>query len=196
MIIGLHGNKRAGKDTAYSFIQSMYPHAQRLAFADKIKESLAALFGVSIREINTLKEEGGVFKVESQSLEHSYTWRSFAQRYGTEAHRDIFGENFWVDMILPKDPGLISDNQLLIVTDVRFKNEAERIKYLGGHIIYIDRLNLLNNDSHISEERLPEEYFSYIINNNSSLSQFKERVFEVIRQLNIPSCTNYDHRQE
>ena len=83
MIIGLHGNKRAGKDTAYEFIKSAYPDAVRLAFADKIKESLAALFGVSIREINTLKEEKGVFKIQSESFQHSYTWRSFAQRYGT-----------------------------------------------------------------------------------------------------------------
>lgn len=195
MIIGLHGNKRAGKDTAYSFIKSTYPHAQRLAFADKIKESLAALFGVSIREINTLKEERGVFKIESQSFEHSYTWRSFAQRYGTEAHRDIFGEDFWVDMILPKEPESLDENELLIITDVRFQNEAERIKHLGGHIVYINRLNLFHNDSHISEERLSDEYFSYIINNNSSLDQFKERVLEVISQLDIPSYTNHDHGQ-
>jgi hypothetical protein len=186
MIIGLHGNKRAGKDTAYEFIKSAYPDAVRLAFADKIKESLAALFGVSIREINTLKEEKGVFKIQSESFQHSYTWRSFAQRYGTEAHRDIFGENFWVDMILPKESDSIPDDELLIVTDVRFKNEAERIKHLGGYIIYINRLNLLNNDSHISEERLSDEYFSYIINNNASLDQFKERVLEVVSQLVIP----------
>lgn len=183
MIIGLHGNKRAGKDTAYGFIKSAYPNAQRLAFADKIKESLAALFGVSIREINTLKEERGVFKIESESFEHSYTWRSFAQRYGTEAHRDIFGEDFWVDMILPREPEHVAENELLIITDVRFQNEAERIKHLGGHIIYINRLNLFPNDSHISEERLSDEYFSYIINNNASLDMFKERVLEVVNQL-------------
>jgi len=70
MIIGLHGSKRSGKDTAYEFIKSEYNHAVRLAFADKIKESLAALFGVSIREINTLKEERGVFKIESASFKH------------------------------------------------------------------------------------------------------------------------------
>jgi hypothetical protein len=186
MIIGLHGSKRSGKDTAYKFIQSAYPHAQRLAFADKIKESLAALFGVSIREINTLKEERGVFKIESQSFEHSYTWRSFAQRYGTEAHRDIFGENFWVDMILPKEPN-VPDEELWVITDVRFENEAERIKHLGGHIICINRPNLFYNDSHISEERLPEEFFSYIIDNKSSLNQFKERVLEVVSELIIPS---------
>jgi hypothetical protein len=186
MIIGLHGGKRAGKDTAYNFIQSVYPHAQRLAFADKIKESLAALFGVSIREINTLKEERGVFKIESQSFEHSYTWRSFAQRYGTEAHRDIFGDDFWVDMILPREP-TVPDDELWIITDVRFKNEAERIKHLGGHIIRINRPDLFHNDSHISEERLPDEYFSYIIDNKSSLNQFKERVLEVVSELIIPS---------
>ena len=186
MIIGLHGSKRSGKDTAYEFIKSEYNHAIRLAFADKIKESLAALFGVSIREINTLKEERGVFKIESASFEHSYTWRSFAQRFGTEAHRDIFGENFWVDLILPQSDLLgvkKHKDELWVITDVRFQNEALRIKELDGYVIEIDRPELKYNDLHISEERLPNDLIYCTISNDGSLEQFKERMLEVVSKL-------------
>ena len=183
MIIGLHGHKRVGKDTVYEIIRSSYPHAIRLAFADKIKESLAALFGVSIREINLLKEEGGMFKVESKSFEHSYGWRTFAQRYGTEAHRDLFGDDFWVDLILPENFKYSPLEDLIVVTDVRFKNEAKRISDLGGHIIHITRPEIESNDPHISEERLPSEYISYNICNDGSLENLKDKVIEVIGQL-------------
>lgn len=183
MIIGLHGHKRVGKDTVYEIIQSSYPHAIRLAFADKIKESLAALFGVSMREIDTLKEEGGMFKVESQSFKHSYSWRTFAQRYGTEAHRELFGDDFWVDMTLPLDMQHLWLSELVVVTDVRFKNEARRILDLGGHIIHLARTELDKNDIHISEEPLPNEYISYIIHNNSSLEDLKDKALKVVSQL-------------
>ena len=186
MIIGLHGHKRVGKDTVYEIIRSSYPHAIRLAFADKIKESLAALFGVSMREIDILKEEGGMFKVESQSFEHSYSWRTFAQRYGTEAHRELFGDNFWVDMTLPFDSGndwWDDSKHLVIVTDVRFKNEAQRISDLGGHIIHLVRTESDKNDIHISEEPLPNEYISYTIYNDSSLEDLKDKALKIVGQL-------------
>jgi hypothetical protein len=186
MIIGLHGHQRVGKDTAYDFIHAVYPNAVRLAFADKIKESLAALFGVSIREIDILKEEGGVFKVESKNFEHSYTWRSFAQRYGTEAHRDIFGEDFWVDMILPEpDRGGIDyhKGELGVVTDVRFSNEALRIKDIGGVILSIRRPDLDHQDSHSSEADLIDSLIDYEVINDGSLELFKERILEVVNKI-------------
>jgi hypothetical protein len=186
MIIGLHGHQRSGKDTAYEIIRAAYPHATRLAFADKIKESLAALFGVSIREIDVLKEEGGVFKVEGKSFEHSYTWRSFAQRYGTEAHRDIFGEDFWVDKILPypDEAGIESHkHELLIITDVRFPNEALRIKNLGGWIVKIKRPEIEYHDSHSSEEDLIDSLIYHEVINDGSLDLYKERVMKVVDSL-------------
>lgn len=186
MILGLHGYQGVGKDTVFNIISSHYPDAVRLAFADKIKESLAALFGVSIREIDILKEEHGIFKVESESFEHSYTWRGFAQRYGTEAHRDIFGKDFWVDLILPQAnrEGIKShEGKLWVITDIRFINEAERVKNLNGKIINIKRPNKNIKENHISEERLDKKFIDYEIINDSSIEVLTERVVKVVDEL-------------
>lgn len=89
-------------------------------------------------------------------------------------------------MILPKadEVGIKSHkDEIWVITDVRFENEAIRIKELGGYIVEINRPNFFNNDSHISEERLPDDLISYIINNNASLNQFEERVIEAVGQL-------------
>ena len=186
MIIGLHGIQRSGKDTVFSLIQSEYPHAIRLAFADKIKESLAALFGVSVREIDILKKERAMFKVESKNYEHSYTWRSFAQRYGTEAHREIFGEDFWVDKVLPRPNkrGINSHkNKLWIITDVRFSNEALRIKELGGKVVSLKRPDLQNIDNHVSENSLNNFFIDYELVNDGSLEQLKERAIKIVEDI-------------
>lgn len=186
MIIGLHGQQRVGKDTIFELINSEYPNAVRLAFADKIKQSLAALFGVSVREIDILKEEGAMFKVESKNYEHSYTWRSFAQRYGTEAHREIFGEDFWVDKVLPRPTkrGMKShENKLWVVTDVRFSNEALRIKELGGKIINVKRPDINKKDNHVSENSLNTFFIDYELINDSSLEDLKERVIKIVKDI-------------
>ena len=186
MIIGLHGQQRVGKDTVFELVKTEYPHAIRLAFADKIKLSLAALFGISVREIDILKEEGAMFKVESKNYEHSYTWRSFAQRYGTEAHREIFGEDFWVDKVLPRPNkrGIKShQDKLWIVTDVRFPNEALRIKELGGKIINVKRPNVDKKDNHISESSLNNFFIDYELVNDGSLEELKERVIKIVKEV-------------
>jgi hypothetical protein len=183
MIVGLHGQKRAGKDTVYKIIKENYPEAVRIAFADKIKESLAALFGLSIKEVDLLKEEKATFKIKSKNFERDYSWRTITQRYGTEAHRDLFGYEFWTDMILPKDMQQSYSGEIVIVTDVRFFNEARRITDLGGIIIEVTRPSLKNKDTHISEERLPDGCIDCIICNDSSLEDLKEKVLKVIKPL-------------
>jgi len=181
MIIGLHGMKRSGKDTLFNLIKEEYPNAERLAFADKIKESLAALLGISTREFALLKENAR-FKVEADGISYQFSWRRFIQRYGTEAHRDIFGDDFWVDMILPKDCD--HNDKLYVVTDVRFLNEAQRILELNGKIIHLIRTEYnLRGDVHISEETLPKEMVHSVIYNNSTMENLKERIVKVIEDL-------------
>jgi len=45
----------------------------------------------------------GIERPQLIAIEHSITGRQALQRYGTEGHRDVFGEDFWVDALLPVD---------------------------------------------------------------------------------------------
>lgn len=123
--------------------------------------------------------------------------RVFLQRYGTEAHRDVFGDDFWVDALLPKGPtdetGMFPkwwenffdpsiwdthyDSLLGIVTDVRFPNEAERIRELDGIVLEVGRPSLKDEgDSHASETPLPRELVDEEIVNDGPLSVFQVEV--------------------
>ena len=151
MLIGMTGGLRVGKDTAFKLIQEEHPSVKRIAFADKMKESAAAILDISVAELNHLKSHPKVklsLYDPLSTVSVSLSMRQFLQRYGTEAHRDIFGNNFWVDMSLPRD--FSHDNDIVIVTDVRFEEEIKRIRELDGYIIKISRDDRHSVDSHIS----------------------------------------------
>lgn len=153
-IIGMHGRLQAGKDTAMhriAYLVAPYP-VVHVSYARKLKESVAALFDISLDEIEEWKtrEDARVKLVVGEDfdgdgrfvtrvwdhVERDLDFRTFLQRYGTESHRDIFGEDFWLDQALPLDKDY--SDAIYVVTDARFPNELKRIKDLGGVTVRID----------------------------------------------------------
>jgi hypothetical protein len=181
MIIGLCGLKNSGKDTVAAYLVKQH-NFERKAFADPLKQSVAALFGIDFSEVDRLKNDPNVYialttvAIEDSYWERRQTFREFLQRYGTESHRDVFGRDFWLDHTLPVQgfyPG-----RAIIVTDVRFANEAERIRMLDGTIWMIDRPNVMPVDTHISE--MMDFDYDFLLNNDGSLEDLYENVEELL----------------
>ena len=110
MLIALHGKLQSGKDTTFERIQKFVPDAERISFADPLKDSVAALLEISREEIELMKlTDDWAVKVyipserfPNTNIVNSMSMRQFLQRYGTESHRDIFGDDFWVKQALKK----------------------------------------------------------------------------------------------
>jgi hypothetical protein len=201
-LIGLHGRLHSGKDSAYSaIVEAASPKSvRRVAFADKLKMSALAALGVqfkdtadALRICDRLKEAGQI-SVEGLPVEgiyaqsarlhriwlHRITGREFLQLYGTESHRNIFGNDFWVEALLPSqgDTSIFSED-VVVVTDVRFVNEADRILKYGGEVWRIDadkRLGPLPSGSHVSEQPLPDKYITRVVDNNADLKHYMRQV--------------------
>ena len=60
--------------------------------------------------------------------------RRLLQVIGTEAGRDIHGIDVWVDMTFDAIQKLGPD-QPVVLTDIRFANEAQRLRSHGGHLV-------------------------------------------------------------
>lgn len=205
-LIGLTGRRGSGKDTAFQFISEWAERrgllAVRRGFGDKLKVSAAKALGFDLADedalviMNSLKNGGEIATtVLDQSILLAIDGREFLQRYGTEAHRDVFGEDFWVDALLPIAPEhevnvnrwqkkfIICDPatnapmmpDFAVVTDVRFKNEAQRIKDLGGVIWEIYRPGE-GQDAHVSEAGLPRHFIDKTIDNDASIEAFQATV--------------------
>lgn len=202
-IIGLTGAAGAGKDTVCGFaLEWCEEHglkAERLAFADPLKVSAAACFGMSrakaLEFCNWMKQPGVFVTVERLEGEgdlpvsvaeasgvrgKTVTGRQFLQLYGTEAHRDVFGSEFWVEVTerkLAERAG--TDVDVVFLTDPRFPNEAKMIHKHGGEIWEVVRPGQSKVEAHASEAGLPEGAIEFQIHNSSNLDALRVLVRSV-----------------
>lgn len=124
---------------------------------------------------------------------HYLTGREYLQNFGLKA-REVFGDTFWIDQILPSKATsypafsaavevaeMYPDAELVCVTDVRFPNEAERIRYLGGKVWEVLRPGL-ESDGHITEVPLPPDLIDWQIINDGDFDTLEMRVDEALTE--------------
>ena len=195
MIFGINGQIAAGKDETGRRIINMLPGGttyRKIAYADMLKLSFRAFFNISDEQLELLKREDNAF-IEIHSLYdggvgqvHSrMSFREALQRFGTEAHRKVFGQSFWVDMTFP--PDYKEKYDMTVVCDVRFPDEAERIKELGGKIIRVLDGPLKESD-HPSEQIFPDSMIDYEIENSTrddDFSNLDKQIRKVLEKENI-----------
>ncbi len=175
-VLGFTGVAGAGKDTAYERLEALAGSDvfQRRSVADPLKESVAALFGSSLEQLEEWKRNPDAFvgwgierpdEPGCDGLVPSWTmtWRELMQRYGTEAHRGIFGDDFWLDQW--RDYVDAHQDVIVVNTSVRFENEARAILERGGEVWHIDGPQDAGAGGHESEQRLPDELITRVIDN-------------------------------
>ena len=185
MIIGLCGEIAAGKDATYLRASEIYGdrfEVARVGFADKMKESIAAIFGLS-QEFIELEKRNPLTTVSVCSPvqdDHgnvgenciTLTFREFIQNYGTEAHRGVFGDLFWVDATLPMD--FDHRGKIIFVTDTRFATEQQRVVDHGGVNILVqsETVATARETRHSSENGLDMDLIHYTIDNRERTDNF------------------------
>ena len=161
-IILINGKARSGKDFAAQILQKKLDKTVKLAFADSIKDILCNTFGITRYEFDNYKNNFYNLKYDDKSL----TFRELIQKFG-ETMKEKFGNDLWAKQVVNEVKS--SESDYFIISDFRFLIEYETLsKYLGQDKIvtlYIQDKNLINNDSHISENNLKDFKFDYIIDN-------------------------------
>jgi hypothetical protein len=76
----------------------------------------------------------------------------------------MFGVNFWVELTLNS-----IKEERVVISDVRFKNEADSIKSAGGQVWRINRNGIGPVTDHSSETDLDDYDFNHIIDNDFSV---------------------------
>jgi Deoxynucleotide monophosphate kinase len=140
LIIGLTGLAQSGKDTAAQYLIDNYDFT-RLAFADKLKE-LGYLINPELRE--------AVDVVGWEAAKKIPVFRRFLQDLGHNA-RVVFGDDFWVDQVLPRYDEFAEEHGNVVFTDMRYPNEFERINWHGGWTVRINRPGVQAPNNHITE---------------------------------------------
>ena len=184
-LIGLIGVKKSGKDTVGNYLIENFGFT-RYAFGDPVKNICKTLFDLSDEQLtdHKLKEE----KDERWDVSP----REMFQRIGTEFGQfelfKIFPElkkkikyrEIWVKLF--EEWTQKNTDKKVVITDVRFKHEAKKIKDLGGINIRINR-NFDKKDNHISEvelNQIPKDLIDFEIDNNYKLVDLYSQIDKII----------------
>ncbi len=128
MLLCLTSSARAGKDTFATLLSTHLSDRKILAvaFADLLKAELEPFFqafGSTAYETDTEKKA---------------RLRPILVSYGC-SKRLVSNGRYWIDAVEPMVREALALDETVIVKDVRFPNEVDWCKSLGGKVVYIER---------------------------------------------------------
>lgn len=172
MLIGLSGYARSGKDTVADHLTNAYSFTQK-SFAHKIKEAMYILNPIIDSDsIGPLRYKNMVDSYGLDQIKDKYPEvRRLLQVFGTEVGRNMFGDSFWVDLALDDINSFHT-----VISDVRFKNEADAIREQGGKIWRVERKQATSINPHSSEVDLDGYDFDVVINNDSTINDLHKLI--------------------
>jgi len=181
-LIGLTGCMGSGKSTVAAYLQTQ--GYVELSFAEPIKQ-IGLIFGFS---------RASMYGSQAEKAELHPVWgvsgRTFMQKFGTELGRDLLPSVLpsmsqpWLRLTTIK----ITQNPLVVVSDVRFPNEATLIRELGGEIWSLERpsFNVTPTDLHpsalhTSETQVQSIVSQYQLYNSGTLPYLYKQVDDLLQ---------------
>ena len=176
-IIGLTGLAGSVKDTVRAMFEQDHGYSG-LAFADPMRRMLASL--IEYVGADPLYMSERAFK-EALIPQVGASYRELAQTLGTEWGRAI-RPDLWVRMAEARLDSLrhahrgATEPLRVVISDVRFLNEAEWIRDAGGEVWRIERPNVAPVRHHQSERELLQIHADQLLLNDGSMEDLWVRV--------------------
>ena len=181
VVIGVTGKKRNGKDTVGDYLVKNHNFI-KLSFADPLKQACKILFNFSDEQL---------YGNDKETIDSRWNTspRKVLQYLGTDIFRNNMNQiipdinnDFWVKCLEIKIKELlnVNPNTNIVICDVRFQNEVDMIHNINGTIIRVTRDNIINNDSHISENNIDELIVDFDIFNNKKLVDLYMTVSKIL----------------
>lgn len=141
-LIGITGRARAGK-TTFARILCQEHGFSEVTFAGPLKLMVACLFRTSVGHLEITKDE--------VDYRIGRTPREVLQAVGTEGVRHL-DPDFLVKLAMRRAAEILPEYPV-VITDVRFENEAAAIRDKGGLIVHIMRPEgpTIATSEHVSE---------------------------------------------
>jgi hypothetical protein len=170
MIIGVIGKKYHGKDTCADYIVNNYDFIKK-AYADPIKR-------ICKNELKFTDEQLYGNKKEDIDPRWGFSPREAMQKIGTQGFREL-REDIWVKIMEMN----FELNKNIVISDVRFKNEADLVKKYNGILIKIKRLNMNDIDNHESEKYINDIIYDYEIINDADLNSIYNKLDDIMKNI-------------
>ena len=206
MIIGICGLIGSGKGTVADILVT--EGFKKVSFADTLKDGVATIFGWDRAMLEGDTDHSREWREQpdtfwSKETGKEITPRLVLQLFGTDCMRDGFDNGIWVSLV--KKKLLENPNINFVIPDVRFENEINMIKEVGGEVWVVvrgqtpewlqqyQRQNITPPGSiHSSEYRWVKAKKDYVIDNNGTLDNLRDQVSNRLgasHTLSVPDCS-------
>jgi len=198
-IIGFSGKIGSGKTTLAQILCNEYPYT-KASFADPLKYIVQYLYDLEHNQLYGNKKE-------IIDTRYGVTPRYLLQYIGTNLFRN-WDKNFWVNVFERK----YANQELLVLDDVRFENEAHIIHQMGGIVIKvvshrvgnnnIDNNNIGNNNTdqnginHIPANHESEQgvkNYDYKIYNDQGYEELNKSLQELLHYIKTNNSNNNEN---
>ena len=163
-IVAFGHRKRVGKDLSSQFLTELLSKNnityKKISFADKLYDIAHQLYGWDGFMDKAFYENHPEYK-ELLLVNINKTPRQILIDLGTTGIRKAVYNNTWVDYALRTK----YEEDVIIISDLRFPNEFDTVKSLGGICIKINRPDIPNTDDLADCALENETRWDYVINN-------------------------------
>lgn len=189
MIIGICGLIGSGKGTVADILVNTHKFT-KISFADKLKDGVASVFGWDRKMLEGDTDESRQWRelkddFWSNETKMEVTPRLVLQLFGTDCMRNGFDDGIWVSLV--KKELLDNPGRNYVIPDVRFANEVDMIRDVGGEVWEIKRgpdpewlieykTNGKEPKVHASEWKWIKSKKDLVIENNSTLDELSNQV--------------------
>lgn len=205
--IAISGKAKSGKNTCSDIIEKslakfddMYKEKFVTAFANPIKEIILDKYPEACRQHIYGSSEFRSYQIPNVFKDGKpYTYRDALIEYGTKGR--AFDSELWINHLFNNigTRKIVSDVKLVIVTDLRFKNEMEALKKENFFLIRVKRddalITKINHESETSLDEIPDSAFDFIINNVGTIDDLTHSVNNVLQYIvSVSKIANYKRK--
>lgn len=174
-LIGICGYARSGKDTAAEAL--VEDGWTRVAFADALKEDV---INAVVRSLEAVYHDNQSGIVSTLFAEKKETFRPLLVEYGRAMRNIVPG--YWIDRASTSLEACSGAN--VVVTDVRYANEARWIRSKGGIVISVSRVGVpaANNEEATSLAMFAPDY---TIANDYTTEHLHDRIRDIVSRTGV-----------
>jgi len=192
-LIALGGQLRAGKDEVAQHLANKHGYVV-MGMSDNLNQALLALnpwinTAMAYPEVQRYREyHDAIGYVEAKKNPEV---RRLLQVLGTEVGRNMISQDVWVNMAERTIREHWAQNKKVVITAVRFPNEIEMVRRLGGTTVWIERASEARTDAqgdilaHASENSVSADDFEHFLDNDSTLDELFLKVDEALQILEV-----------
>lgn len=170
-LVGLTGPAGCGKN----LVAGLMPDAECFGFADPIYAALSAMFDLPEEWLRDRANKDAVIPWIGKSP------RQLLQTLGTEWGRGLVRADIWIRIAGRRINELTADRcPAVVISDVRFDNEAQMIRDRGGEVWRIERTPASETYAHVSEAGISGRLIDLTIDNTGTPDETRERVMDAL----------------